>query len=239
MSPTPRRVRFYYEPVVEALDGFVADLEVPAAARALAKLKFAVLGSAWVDHHISDPDVASEDALAWAWEDLDIALAGFGDACLTGVIAALWAAVPKARWPELQEQVNRGRARAEAATPASVPRRYLHAYRKQGVRTPADGFDLPVLVPTQGPRLREWAVAGEHDPGELEQQLKWIEECERMGLVDLGDEITVFRTLSDGQRESGGATLADRVVRSPFALDKAGVPHLRLVEEGEAEPFGP
>jgi len=225
--------RFHFEPVEVALDHFMEELEDPAATRALRKLKFAVLGTAWTDFRIWDPDVDSEQAMAWAWEDLAIALSGFGETMLTGAVMALWTAVPRASWDELKEWLDLALAKAEAATPVSVARRYLHTYRKQGVRTPADGFDLPCIVPTQGPRLKEWAAKSDLDPDELELQMIRIEEYERLGLIDLGDDVSVLTNVSGGDLAGDSIPLAERVVKNPFALDKSGRPALRVVTWGE------
>ena len=226
--------RFYFEPIEAALDAFMEELGDPMATRALRKLKFAVLGTAWTDFHIWDPDVGSIQAMAWAWEDLAIALSGYGESGLTGMVVALWSAVPRESWDALKEQLNRAMARAEAGTPNSVSRRYFHSYRKQGVRTPKDGFDLPCVVPTQGHRLKEWAAKSELDPDEIELQMVRLEEYERQGLIDLGDDLTVLRSISGGgglSRER--VSLEDKMIENPYALDKDGRPALRLVTWGE------
>lgn len=222
-------VRFLYEPIELALDAFFDELQVPAATRALKKLKFAVLGAAWTDFDIWDPEVDSAQAMAWAWEDMVIALSGYGESGFTGAVVALWATVPRESWTDLQEQLNRAKARADAATPRSVARRYFHTYRKQGVRTPDDGFKLPCLTPTSGPRLREWAAGCELDPDTLEVQMMQVEELERLGIINLGDDLRVVKKGCVVDLVADAISLADQVIENPFALDAQGRPGLRLV----------
>lgn len=234
MAPE-RKTRFQHAPLEHALTDFVATLGRPAVQRAQQRLQFAVLASAWIDFGIWDPDVDTLDAIAWAWEGLAMALSGFGDSALTGVVVGLWSAVPRDAWPELKDRLELAKAQAEATTPATVPRRYLSPYRRQGVRTPEDGFNLPVVVPISGPRLREWAAKADLDADTFAAQLAWIEEAERLGLCVLRDEDTVLRAVAGGEGPDGEDDRQRRVPGNPYALPAAGAPWLRLVTTQDEE----
>tara|TARA_Y100000310_G_scaffold62452_1_gene57772 strand:- start:88 stop:735 length:648 start_codon:yes stop_codon:yes gene_type:complete len=176
---------YNYRPFVEALEEFVAGLNKPAASRALDKLKFIVLATAWCDYRIWAVAGEEEAAMSAAWEDMRVAFSGFGDSALTGAVIHLWTAIGSDHWIEGREAVNRGAVRAEDTTSLTVSRRYLHRYRNKTVRTPNMGFDLPAIVPTSGPRLREWAESNSLCPDSTEEKMALIEEYERLGLIDL------------------------------------------------------
>ena len=161
----------------------------PTYSRALSKLKFMLLGCAWVDFEIWNPKTDKDLAMSYAWEDMSIAFMGYGQSSFTGVIIDLWMAIPKDQWDEFQNFLNGAICEAEWATPKTAPRRYISKYRQLSSRSPKDGFDLPAVTPIWGPRLREWAVLNDMDPDETEYQMKVVEEYERMGLIDLGTDL--------------------------------------------------
>ena len=213
---------FNYAPFAEALEQLVREQESPVAARALSRLKFTVLGVAWTDHRIWHPDTDKEEAMAWAWEDMQVAFAGFGDSALTGVIINLWTSLDRNIWDEARGALNEALMACEKTTPKTVPRRYLLQYRMKSVRTPTQGFDLPAVVPVTGPRMREWAESNGMPPERAEEQMALIEEYERMGLIDLESE-GFFVGHGGVQFEPGLPLPEDIELRAPAS------PHLRLV----------
>ena len=180
--------RFDFTPILRALDE-VADLsDTFAARRALNKLQFLVLGTAWVEYALWDPDMAPEDAMAYAWEDMGIALRGYGDAALTGAVVHFWSGVGKEHWEAGREILNEALQQAEDNTSATVARRFLRKYRQQLVRTPDMGFKgLPAVIPVTGPRVRDWARTNGMPPLLAEEAMARLEELERMGLLQLDD----------------------------------------------------
>jgi hypothetical protein len=185
------RRRYAYEPLEAALDEWCNRLNLPETTRAVRKLKFMVLGYAWVDACMWHPSTDREEALAWGWQELSVALSGHGQSAMTGVVIDLWTATPKDRWEELRELLTSARAQAEAQTSNQVPRLFLEKIRNAATRTPADGFNLPAVVPLVGPRLREWATKMGMDPDDTEEQNRAIEEYERMGLTEVSGDIRI------------------------------------------------
>jgi hypothetical protein len=183
-----KKKMYQYKLFEAGLDAFAESVGRPATTRALQKLKFMVMATAWVDFQSWHPDVNKEQAFAWAWEDMNIAFCGYGDSGLTGAIVNFWTSVPEEHWARGKKALNKAGIEANEATPRTVTRRYLLLYRVQTVRTPDMGYDLPAIVPVIGPQLREWAVSVGMDPDSTEEQMSLIEEYERMGLIKLEQE---------------------------------------------------
>jgi len=217
--------RFDFSPILHALDE-IADLsDTFAARRALNKLQFLVLGTAWVEYALWDPEVDPRDAMAHAWEDLGIALRGYGDAALTGAVIHFWSGVGKERWEGGREILDEALQQAEDNTSATVARRYLRKYREKAARTPDMGFaGLPAVIPVTGPRVRDWARTNDMPPLLAEEAMARMEELERMGLLVLED--TPVYVGHDGVE----IVPAARTVRDPACV-AAGQPGLRLVED--------
>jgi len=213
---------FAYKRFEEGLDAFIESVGRPEATRALRKLKFMVLATAWVDFQSWHPDTDQEQAIAWAWEDMQIAFSGYGDSALTGAVVNLWTAVPEDRWDEGLQVINTAVMRANDETPKTVARRYLLHYRVQTARTPRMGYDLPAIVPVTGPAMREWAESVGMNPDAAEAQMMLVEEYERMGLIKLGQE--------DLYVQKGGAKVSagSEAMMNPEAV---GPPKLRLVAD--------
>jgi hypothetical protein len=191
--------RFVFEELVEGLNAAVLQVGLDDTKRALVKLKFAVIAHAWTEMSLWHESTDKEQAIAWAWEDAAIALCGYGTSSLTGPLVEMWTSVPKEKRPEFGKGLDEALSRAEKATSKVVPRRYLPIYRQLKARRPADGFDLPAIVPTFGTRFREWAADNGLDPDRAEYQMRKIEELERMGLTDVKDK--AFLSLPDGELE--------------------------------------
>jgi len=186
--------RYHYEVFVEALEGFLKERGSPKSQRLLSKLKFLVLGTAWVDHEMWADDVHKEVAFSYAWEDTVIAFSGLGESTLTGVVIDIWMSLPEEEWEDFKIALNKGKVAADDSTSNKVRRRYLLQYRRKSVRTPEDGFDLPSVVPTSGPSFREWAEEVELDPRAAEDQMLAMEEAERLGLMDFSEREHITST---------------------------------------------
>ena len=192
--------RYAYEHVEKALNDWSNRMNNPEITRAIRKLKFMVLAYAWVDFCIWNKKNENEHTLSWAWEDLVIALAGYGQSAMTGTVIDLWTSTPKDDWEELRKVLNAAVAKAEHHTSNGVPRRYLQKYRCLAVRSPKDGFDLPSIVPAWGSRLKEWASKMGMDPDATEEQMRMIEEYERMGLIEIGNELRTAQAVGDTEK---------------------------------------
>ena len=203
------KIHYNYRPIEAALDDWSNTMNSPEVTRAVRKLKFMVLAYAWVDFCIWHKDNDNAKTMSWAWEDMVVALSGYGQSALTGTVIDLWTATPRDRWDDLRRCLNAGIALAEDTTSSIVPRRYLKKYQCLAVRSPDDGFDLPSIVPAWGPRLREWASKMGMDPDAAEEQMRIIEEYERLGLIELSGELRVAN--------AGGG--ADTIVPGPERID--------------------
>jgi hypothetical protein len=146
---------FAFEHFESALKGWKEKLKSDDYTRALRKLKFMILGYAWVDFDLWAPETDRKLVMSYAWEDTLIAFSGYGQSGLTGVIIDVWSAVPKELWADFRADLNSAKVQAAVMTANTVPRRYLEKYRNMSVRTPQEGFDLPAIVPIWGPRLRD------------------------------------------------------------------------------------
>lgn len=230
--------RFHYEPFEEALETYVSALgKDPKRYAPLTKLKFMVLGTAWVDFQIWHPDTDQEEAMSWAWEDMIMAFQGFGESTLTGVIQTFWDSAPQNLWEQGRLMLNKAKGVCESSTPKTVRRRYYLTWRAQTVRTPEWGFELPAILPTWGPRLREWAKNHGLDPTTAEAQMMKIEEAERMGLIDLGTDLQYYvggPVDEEVSEERNAKTPSLPVEADPAILYSGGRrPVLRLVENNE------
>jgi hypothetical protein len=56
-----------------------------------------------------------------------------------------------------------------------------------------------------------------------------IEEYERLGLINLGDSISVVEKVTGPDLSADTVSLKDKAIENPFALDGQGRPGLRLV----------
>ena len=118
--------------------------------------------------------------LAWAWEDADIAFRGFSENILTGCVLQLWDNTkdePEAL--QFHAVIVRAFSEANEATSADVARRYQLKWQKAAVRKGANDFALHIVLPTWGPKLREWAMKEGLDALKLEDQFRYLEEHER------------------------------------------------------------
>ena len=191
ISTETNKQRYAYEHLEEGLNEWSNLMNDPEVSRAVRKLKFMVLSYAWVDFCIWQKQNDKQQTLSWAWEDLALAFSGYGQSSMTGVIIDFWNATPKDKWEELRRHLNASIAKAETMTSNAVPRRYLQKYRNLASRSPKDGFDLPAIVPAWGSRLKEWASKMGMDPDSTAEQMRTIEEYERLGLIELSGELRV------------------------------------------------
>lgn len=177
--------RYKYEVAEAAIDALVVkltDAGCPGVARAYQKAKWAVALYALCDY-LPKYTKDRAQAKAWAWEDLDTAMRGYGDSFLTGVACLMSNSVSENEaWEkEYIEGVESAFAAAEAATSKDVPRRYLKQYRTAKVRTVKEGYHLPCILPCFGPSVREWALLEGKIPDEVESALTCLEFNERTG----------------------------------------------------------
>ena len=173
-----RSDRFAYREAEKILDSYAkSSKRTVQFQRAYKKFKFAVFSIAYIDFGYGGrPD---EENLSYAWEDVQVAFYGYGEPSMTGCVLQLWAHVPKNERNRFERVISSAFRKAEAATGTTVSRRYLSRWRRKPVRRPEQGFDLPTLLPINGPRLRAWAEDAGEDVNEIEDQLYWLEMADR------------------------------------------------------------
>lgn len=147
---------FQYKIAVKKLDTFVFDAEDPTFAfqRAYARLKMAVIAVAIIDYG----EYPREEALAYAWEEADVAFRGYADESMTGPIVQLWRTMPDGEEENFHKVVKEAFAAAVAATDKKHKWLHLKKYRTADIRDLESGFGLPTAMPVHGPRVRDWAV---------------------------------------------------------------------------------
>lgn len=177
-----RKDRYHYEVAASLIEEAVLDLAPrrPSLLRAYRKLKATVVAYAYIDF-LTEGVRSREEALAYAWEDAEIAFRGYGESCMTGAIVQFWSAVGSAdteTTAQMRESIRLAFEAAEAATHADVKRRYLKKHRKEPIRDLSMGFDLPAILPTRGIKLREWAIESGKDVSDTEEEFFWAEEAD-------------------------------------------------------------
>lgn len=156
--------RFEFEHAERILDEFVYNCRAPDNfLRVYAKLKL-VLAVISITDYAQEGDAA----LACAWEELDVAVRGYGDELLTGIIIQLWRYLPSDRHREFRSALKRAFAAASAATSTTVFRLHEEKYRLAEVNDPSKGWGFPTAVPLRGPRLQDWAKVAGYPPEQLE-----------------------------------------------------------------------
>lgn len=171
--------RYAFEPVKAALDEYASREETTFLyRRAYRRFKFALHGLAYSDFRRDDsrPD---DTTISYAWEDAEIAFKGHGEPSLTGCVVQLWAHVPKGKRNDYERMLVAAFDRAEELTPEGATRRYISLYRRKPIRRPEQGFNLPSILPINGPYLRDWAIDNDQDPAELEEKMYWLERADR------------------------------------------------------------
>jgi hypothetical protein len=179
MSDDDEPKRFRYEEAVLILDKYAREQSSLTFLRVHHKFKAVVASVAWVDFMWEG--VSPEQALAWAWEDAQMAFVGRSDPMLNAGVLHLWLYVRKDQHDAWARTIKRAFDAAEAATSDIVPRRFLPRDRLKQPRRPEEGFGQPALLPCWGPRLREWSLdeRRQNDPDELERQHVVLEANER------------------------------------------------------------
>lgn len=175
--------RYPFEVIDEALDRFCNSEHAKDNAmflRAVRKLRGVIIVYAVVDFGQAAPDHAH--ALAWAWEDAEIAFKGYGEGTLTGPIVQMWDALSPESWRAFKQTLDRAFDRANALTNEDVKRRYFKGYRAKRVRTPKTGFNEKVVLPTWGPTFRDWCTDNKRDADEEEQLFHYVELYDRKGV---------------------------------------------------------
>lgn len=191
--------RFAFEVVEEQLDEFAIDQDAEFQ-RSWMKTRFMVTAYAYGDWY--QPGMHPALALARAWEELQIAFTGRGEAFLSGAVLHLWNTLPNAKAEKRFEKLLRNAfAEAERATPDDAARLYLREYRDAPLRNPDDGFTLDPLLPVRGIRLREWALGEELDPDDIEEHFNWLELADRHGDQEREEDSRPVLTIVDGGRD--------------------------------------
>lgn len=192
--------RYVYERAEKVLDEFVATMEGEQFRRAYRKFKLAIVLYAHCDYlgattNAVEGPVTRDQALAWAWEDADIAFRGYGEEALTGFILQMWTHVPHGEEGALRKAIKKAFKAADAATPLGVQRRYLLRWRGKKVRDLDRGFDLPSVIPCMGIKLREWAADLGEEAEAISEQLEWMaaSECESETVAKVRKRVTRSR----------------------------------------------
>jgi hypothetical protein len=168
--------RFAYEEAEKILDSYAESNTSLQFKRAYKKFKFAIHAIAFVDFDYGRR--ADEINLSYAWEDVQVSFFGYGEPSLTGCILQLWAHTPKKERNSFERVVYAAFQAAEKAT-GDTPRRYLSRWRRKPVRRPEQGFNLPTILPCNGPRLKDWAEDEGEDFDAVQDQLYWLELADR------------------------------------------------------------
>jgi len=173
-----------YQIVEKALDTFF--LERPnelLLRRSYRRFKAFVFMLATVEYEMLDGESEEqrEEALSFAWEDMDLAFRGYGDNCATGFVMQLWAVLFKEDWPNFKKALEEclGEARA-VANEKGVKPRYSAKYLSKPVRDLDEEFCLPTALPLSGPVIREWAIENDKDPDRLEEAMLYLETVDRL-----------------------------------------------------------
>ena len=172
-----KKDRYVYEKAEEILDSFAKEKKSAQFRRAYKRLKFIIASYAYSD--FKRPENTWEEALAFAWEDAQMAFTGHGEVGFSGIIVQLWMHLSEKEKPEFKKVLTQAFKAAEVATATSTPRRFMLKNRSKPIRTPEEGFDLPYILPVWGPSLREWAVDEGENPDEVEEQFHWFELADR------------------------------------------------------------
>lgn len=185
-----KKIIYDYRTFVEGLRDAADMAGTQLSMRAFAHLQFAALSVAWCECDLWHPDTDKEQAMAWAWEDVRVAFAGYGDSVVTGAIINYWGCIGIDAQETALRIIGKAAAEAERGTSPKAPRRFLKKYRTAAIRNPDEGYELPAIIPVRGHRARAWADQQGLPPVAAAEQMALLEEQERMGLIDLacGDD---------------------------------------------------
>lgn len=161
---------FQYQHAEAHLDQFARTRKSISFKRAYLKFKFLLYTYAYLD--FSAPQKPSKQHMSWAWEDAQIAFIGYGETMLHGAILQMWSALGPVDQAQFLGAAEKAFRLAESATSKDAGRRYIKKYRREEIRDPSDGFDLPSVMPVSGVKLKDWL----HDEGfSLDQKERFIE----------------------------------------------------------------
>ena len=190
--------RFAFEYAERTLDTFAGTVESKQFCRSYAKFRFVLGIYAYCD--FSYPKMPTVKAVAYAWEDAQVAFTGYGEPALHGVILQMWTTLPAHLKDKFKEAIETGFRLAEEHTDSSVARRYLAEWREKPIRDPDLGFNLPTILPVTGPKIREWAEEEGFDPLEHEEYLCYLEAEER-NFIPQPKRATGLLVFEGGQKE--------------------------------------
>jgi len=172
--------RFPYKQFEDEIDKWFRDPEPSKAVlrTAWSKLKGMAAVNAAVDYGLR-PDSTKEQreiALSRAWEDVYIALKGYGDNILTGPILQLWHYVLKGDRDSLHQALSSACENVDRYYQQhGVRRRYLEKYWTADVKSDASQFQEPTALPIEGRPLRDWSCSEGYDYDTVQQVLHEIE----------------------------------------------------------------
>ena len=132
----------------------------------------------------TNPELSEVEALAWAYEDVQVALSGHGNNTLTGIILDYWKCFPVQMHDQVFHHLNWVSITSNEKTEIAVQRRYLLQYRIHSVARPGE-FSKPHVLPTFGRATRRWLGIRGFDPDEAEAMLTRLEQLERDGVIRL------------------------------------------------------
>jgi|LakMenEpi03Aug12_release.lakeMendotaPanAssembly.Ray.scaffolds.fasta_scaffold12096_4 hypothetical protein len=138
-----------------------------ASFRVWTKLKGYVYVLAATDYHMRprSPEVDKQRALSYAWEDVTIALRGYGDNAITGFMLHMLATLPDdktrqslgAAW---EAAVQSGDRQAEQDR---VARRYALEYLKEPIICDMNAFTKPCVLPLYGAPVEDYVSDNEDE----------------------------------------------------------------------------
>lgn len=175
---------FAYEEAERVLHQFAAGARPRAFKRAYRKFIFMVMAHAYCDYFqpsSSNQDKSRKEAVAKAWEDAQLAFTGHGESALTGAVLQMLSTLEDDDLETFYTVVRTAFQKAEAATPKDAVRLYLTSFRTKPPRRREEPFNLQIILPMSGVKLREWALDSGEDVNEQEESWAWIELGDRLG----------------------------------------------------------
>lgn len=168
--------RYAYEEAEKVLDAYAASRPRPTFfQRAYRMFKFYLHGVACMD--FADGEHSAEEAMAFAWEDAEVAFKGYGEPGITGCVIAMWSTLPTKEYNNFERVIHQAFSKASKATGNDVQRRFLAQWRMGPVRRPEQGFASPPVDPTYYPYPRDFTDKKEIEQAD-NQTKKWLRRAE-------------------------------------------------------------
>lgn len=146
---------FAYECAESVLDEYALNVKRGKGfIRAYKMFKWHLAGIACMDFSQSK-EYSEQECMSFAWEDAEVAFRGYGEPAITGHIIGLWNTVPVKEYNAFERITLKAFKQAEMNTEGTVQRRYMVQWRSGPIRRPEQGFTLPTVDPTYGPRRHD------------------------------------------------------------------------------------